>query len=319
MFKAIKNATASETSALLDDMANFQVASLETQWTVPDAINLLNGRLQRKQLSRLKRKKFMNLNQLNAIKQQYATLTNAEKTSNEKQVLSDKTKKALDVVRQTRIKYTQKILDTVAAECNRLYAVIHPNESIAISSLRLDPDKKASLLQGATFGSTSDVPPQAYFSESHLDTLGFCFWLAVVKHENPNGQVVIVLDDIFTSVDAAHIGRISDLLADESKHFSQVIITTHSRNWRDYFKLGNAPGKLTTQLIELQRWTHNRGVFSFNSKLAVEELEHVIQSTPFDRQAVASKSGVLLEAVLDSLALRFSRPLPRKPNAEYTR
>lgn len=318
LFKAITNATASETSALLDDMPNLQDASLETQWAVPAAINLIAWAVAKKTAITSERENVeRDLNQLNAIKQQYATLTNTEKTSNEKQVLTDKAKKALDVVRQARIKYTQKILDTVAAECNRLYAVIHPNESIAISSLRLDPDKKASLLQGATFGTSSDVPPQAYFSESHLDTLGFCFWLAVVKHENPDGQVVIVLDDIFTSVDAAHIGRISDLLADESKHFAHIIITTHSRNWRDYFKLGNAPG-LTTQLIELQRWTHNRGVFSFNSKLAVEELEHVIQSTPFDRQAVASKSGVLLEAVLDSLALRFGRPLPRKPNTEYT-
>lgn len=320
LLNAITSFTA---SALPSDMPTFQISLLEKHVAVNDSdvagsIALVAWAVTKKvAITGEKENVERDLNQLNAIKQQYVTLTVAELSSQEKEVLYEKARNALRVVRQERIEYTQKILDTVATECNLLYASIHPNESIAISSLRLDPDKKSSLLQGATFGTNLDVPPQAYFSESHLDTLGFCFWLAVVKHENPDGKVVVVLDDIFTSVDSAHIGRISDLLAEESKNFTQVIITTHSRNWRDYFKSGNAPG-LTTQLIELQRWTYNRGVFSFNSKLAVEELEHVIQTEPFDRQAVASKSGVLLEAVLDSLALRFGRPLPRKQNAEYT-
>ncbi len=172
---------------------------------------------------------------------------------------------ALAIVRKTRIEYTQEILDAVSGECNRLYSAIHPNESVAITKLELDPEKRASLTQKAVFQGHADVTPQGYFSESHLDTLAFCFWLALTKREFPNREAVLVLDDVFTSVDSQHIRRIADLIVEESQHFAHVLVTTHQRLWRDCYRNPHGAGK-RTQLIELQRWALAKGVSSYKDQ-----------------------------------------------------
>ncbi|WP_292806470.1 AAA family ATPase [Methylotenera sp.] len=255
--------------------------------------------------------------QVNSIKVQYEQVLVSIKSTERLEKLHISLDEAYNTVRLTRIEFTQKILNDIASECNRLYAGIHPKEPIAISKLELDVGKRASLNQAASFEGHNDVPPQAYFSESHLDTLGFCFWLALVKRDSPNADAVIVLDDVFTSVDAQHINRIAQLITDESKYFSHVIITTHQRLWRDIYRYQHGAGKVT-QMIELQHWSLSKGISNFKTKLAVDELIDFISAAPFDRQITASKSGVLLEAVLDYLALQYRCRVARTHDGSYT-
>ncbi|MBZ0071947.1 MAG: AAA family ATPase [Gammaproteobacteria bacterium] len=254
---------------------------------------------------------------INSIRVQFEQVQESTSVSEELAQLQAALQDAYDTARLTRIEFTQKILDDIATECNRLYALIHPNEPIAISRLALDQGKRASLSQAATFEGHDNVPPQAYFSESHLDTLGFCFWLALVKRESPNADVVVVLDDVFTSVDAQHINRISQLITDESKNFAQVIATTHQRLWRDIYRYQHGAGKLT-QMIELQRWSLSKGISNYKTRLAVDDLIASIAAAPFDRQVTASRAGILLEAVLDWLALQYRCRVARTHDGSYT-
>lgn len=255
--------------------------------------------------------------QINSVRELNERVQNSINTSELLEKLKIFLQQAYDVARLARIAFTQKILDEVAAECNRLYSQIHPSEPIAISKLELDQAKRASLNQAASFEGHLDVSPQAYFSESHLDTLGFCFWLAIAKLESPNKDTVIVLDDVFTSVDAPHINRIAQLITDESQNFSHVIITTHQRLWRDIYRNSHGPGKLT-QIVELQGWSLAKGISNYQTKLAVVELSDAIKLMPFDRQVAASKAGVLLEAILDYLALQYRSRVPRTSDNSYT-
>lgn len=254
---------------------------------------------------------------INSIRIQYGNVRDSSKLTEELEKLHVALHKAYDTVRLTRIEFTQKILDDIAAECNRLYAIIHPHEPIAISKLALDQGKRASLNQAATFEGHNNVPPQAYFSESHLDTLGFCFWLALARRESINADTIIVLDDVFTSVDAQHLNRIAKLITDEGQHFAQTIVTTHQRLWRDIYRYQYGAGKVT-QLIELQRWSLSKGISNYRTKLAVDELVAFIAATPFDRQVTASKAGILLEAILDYLALQYRCRVPRTHDGSYT-
>jgi energy-coupling factor transporter ATP-binding protein EcfA2 len=255
--------------------------------------------------------------QINSIRE----LNNRVQTSIERtehlERLQSALQEAYDIARLTRIEFTQRILDDVASECNRLYAIIHPNERISISRLALDQGRRASLNQAATFEGYKDVPPQAYFSDSHLDTLGFCFWIATAKRESPKADAVIVLDDVFTSVDSQHINRIAQLITDECHHFAHVIITTHQRLWRDIYRNPHGAGKLT-YLVELQRWSLAKGISNFKTRLSVDELVDAIKAAPFDRQVTASKAGVLLEATLDYLALQYRCRVPRTADNSYT-
>ena len=224
---------------------------------------------------------------------------------------------AHDVVRRGRIEFTQRILDDVARECNRLYAAIHPDEGIAIAKIELDQERRASINQTMDFAGHTEIAPQAYLSEAHLDTFGFCFWLAFAKREHPAGDAVLVLDDVFSSVDAPHMMRILDLIVQERVHFAQVIITTHQREWRDAYRNSHGPGNLT-ELIELQSWSLAQGIFSYQTPLAIDELRGVLGAAPFNRQVAAATAGVLLEATLDRLTFLYQCQVPRTRENVYT-
>lgn len=225
--------------------------------------------------------------------------------------------RAAEIVRETRIAFTDGILASVAKETNRLYGLIHPGEPIALSKLELDKARKASLIQLSRFEGKVDVPPQAYFSESHLDTLAFCFWLAVAKRESPGKDAVLVLDDVFTSVDAQHLSRISQLIVDEAQHFAHILLTTHQRRWRDVFRNQQGAGK-RAQLIELQRWSLSGGIRAYRTRLALDQLIASVNAAPFERQRVANEAGILLEAMLDHLALKYRCRVPRTYDNAYT-
>lgn len=198
------------------------------------------------------------INQFNSINQFYRRIIESEEELREAEALRQGLERALEIVQRERIAFIQRALAEVRDETNRLYALIHPDEPLGLDHLLLDENKKGSLLQICSFEGVSDVAPQAYFSESHLDTLGFCLWLAITKLSS-GGDAVVALDDVFTSVDSAHSTRILDLLMDECENFNQVIITTHSRQWRDRYTAQQIP-RDKTAFVELQGWTRGGGI-----------------------------------------------------------
>jgi energy-coupling factor transporter ATP-binding protein EcfA2 len=198
------------------------------------------------------------LNQHHAISQQYERVRESDVRIAEAQLIYQRLKRALEIVRGERIRFTQTVLGSITTECNRLYESIHPDEPLGLSEFKLDETKRASLLQGAHFLGHADVPPQAYFSESHLDTLGFCLFVSLAKLFS-NGSAILVLDDVFTSVDQPHLRRIIDLIAAESASFDQIIITTHYRRWREEYGYLTGPAG-SVGLVELSPWTLTRGV-----------------------------------------------------------
>lgn len=225
----------------------------------------------------------------------------------------ERLRNACTLVINKRRDFVQAILDEIIGEVNSLYQVIHPGEKIGLHRLEMDDAKRASLEQQATFEDKNGVVPQAYFSESHLDTFGFCLWFALAKRNNPK-KLVLVLDDVFTSVDAQHFCRISDLLAAEAANFQQVIIATHNRLWHDYYKNNGA----SVHLLKLEHWTLARGLRPHEDQILAVELVAALEADIFDRQAVASKAGVLLENVLDNLAAYYECSLKYRPGRGHT-
>jgi len=256
------------------------------------------------------------INQFNSINQFYRRIIQSEEELREAEALRLGLERALEIVRRERIAFIQRVLAEVRDETNRLYALIHPDEPLGLDQLLLDENKKASLLQICSFEGVRDVAPQAYFSESHLDTLGFCLWLAVAKLSS-GGDAVVVLDDVFTSVDSAHFTRILDLLMAECENFNQVIITTHSRQWRDRYAAQQIPHDKTA-FVELQSWTRGGGIRASRTRVNVEALLEHLEASPFDRQIVASKAGVLAESLFDWLTQVYECPLPRRRGGNYT-
>jgi energy-coupling factor transporter ATP-binding protein EcfA2 len=255
-------------------------------------------------------------NKLNAIRGYYQSIIETETNDTEATRTLARLNRMLEIVRGSRHEYVDNILDAVEDNCNRLYERLHPGETLGKLKLEMDPEQRGSLLQNAKFGDHDGIPPQAYFSESHLDTLGFCLFMAVAKHQSGE-DAIIVLDDVFTSVDAGHLTRVIKLLEEECSHCRQIIVATHYRDWLERYRISGGPGN-KVHLLHLRRWSYSAGVRSDKMKLAVDDLRNAIMRDPFERREVANQAGILLEALLDGLAMSYRCGVPRSPTNAYT-
>lgn len=206
------------------------------------------------------------LNQLNAIKSHLQLLATNDTELREQQRLAGHLARMLEVVERERKRYVSELMNNIAESVASLYARIHPNEPLGLPTFHMKERTTGSLELKANFGDISEAPPGAYYSEAHLDTLGLCVYLALAKHSGA-GNALVVMDDVLTSVDDAHLERIVDLLADEAPNFGHLIITTHSRAWCD--RLCRAKG-IRADLIELDGWDLKRGIQHRRSPMLAE-------------------------------------------------
>jgi hypothetical protein len=256
------------------------------------------------------------IHQRNAIKGHLETHTEQLKLSREYHALAQKLQRMLEIVSEERKGYVEGILDAISVEVERLYTALHPGEGIGKIRFYLKRTTIGSLEIDGHFQNVPGVLPQAYYSESHLDTLGICVFLALAKHFRTE-DTIVVLDDVVTSVDGPHLDRFVALLHSEAKHFNQVIVMTHYRPWRDRYRWAKGPAA-KTQVIELGPWTLQSGLQTVHFLTAIEELKKAVEKREFDRQAVASKAGIVLESMLDFITIRYRCSVPRNARNEYT-
>ena len=151
------------------------------------------------------------INQRNAVKGHNDTHIEKLKIAGSFAGLSQKLNKALAIVSQQRKAYVEGVLLAISGEVEKLYAKLHPGEGIGKIRFYLKPNAIGSLEFDAQFQTAPEIPPQAYYSESHLDTLGICVFLALAKYFMTDNTIV-VLDDVVTSVDGPHLDRFMRLL-----------------------------------------------------------------------------------------------------------
>lgn len=218
------------------------------------------------------------------------------------------------ILRDHRIKHANETLASISEDFAKLYHTIHPGEEIDNIRLYLHPTQKnAARFDGTLFGN-EEMTPVACLSESHLDTLGLCLFLALQKKENPKNTIVY-LDDAIASVDEAHMERLYALLLAEAKHFRHVIITSHYQPLRFKFRWG-----LLTQakvnFIELGKWTLKRGIILAKGPNSEIKFLRKYLGDGDDAATIAAKSGLVLERVFDFLTGIYQCRLPRNPGAE---
>jgi energy-coupling factor transporter ATP-binding protein EcfA2 len=230
--------------------------------------------------------------------------------------LTPKVERALTHCMEERQKFTDGIITEIADEVGKLYEAVHPGEGLNAIALPLDPAKRASMELMAKFAGL-DAPPQAYFSQSHLDTLGLCVFLALAARDR-SAETVLILDDVLGSVDEPHVERVIGMIYELSTKFQHTIVTTHYRPWREKFRWGWLKPGQACQFVELTAWAIADGIRVVSSLPEIERLKALLKETPIDPQAICSKSGVILEAVLDYLTQKYECAVPRRHGAAYT-
>lgn len=257
------------------------------------------------------------LNQHNLIKTQYNSIKESEAKAEKLQSLLTAATDALEIVETSRKDFVENELNEISGEVDRMYNLIHPNEEIGAVTLSLKDNALSSLVLEGKFHTEEGIPPQSVYSESHLDTLGICIFLALAKKYG-NRDTILVLDDVVMSVDEKHLDRFIELLHSEADSFGQIIMTTHYRPWKDRYKNHRASGG-GVHFIELRNWSLQNGIRVYNGKLELQELKgYVDNQEDFSRGNIASSSGRMLENILDYLTFKYRCKLPRNTENEYT-
>ena len=222
-----------------------------------------------------------------------------------------KLERALEICEQKRKAFLDTVLSAIAQEVGRLYEIIHPSEGLNKITLKLDPKKTGSLDLATQFLSRDDQPPNAYFSESHLDSLGLCIFLALAAMKDPQ-LTIVVMDDVLGSIDEPHVDRLIEMLYDESKKFKHTIITTHYQPWREKFRWGWLRNG-QCEMIELAIWEPVNGIATTGlSHAPLFELRQHLIATPPLIPSACSSAGILLEAICDYLITQFELDVPRR-------
>ena len=215
-----------------------------------------------------------------------------------------------------RQKFTDTIISEIAQDVGKLYELVHPGEGLDTIALELDPNRRASIKLKADFAG-QDVPPQAYFSQSHLDTLGLCVFLALAARDRAD-ETVLILDDVLGSVDEPHVERVIGMIYEVSKSFRHTIVTTHYRPWREKYRWGWLKPGQACQFVELTGWGIDDGIRLISSLPEIDRLKNLLDESPVDPQAICSKAGVILEAALDYLTQKYECRVPRRQSGAYT-
>lgn len=256
------------------------------------------------------------IEQHNHIKEQYDSIVRDTNKAESTQTLLKAIEKALNLAEQARKDFLEQELLSVSSDIESLYQKIHPDEGLGGIRLFLKENFKNSLALVSKFHGLEELTPQSVYSESHLDTLGICIFLALAK-KYCGEDTILVLDDVVMSVDEKHLDRFIDVLHDEVGQFAHVLITTHYRPWRDRYRHHRAPNS-QVHFVELKKWTIERGIRLQNGLTSIQELKEALEATDMDRQRIANLAGTTLENVLDFITLKFRSKLPRKPANDYT-
>ena len=124
---------------------------------------------------------------------------------------------------------SQLAIDELSADIQRMWAILHPGESIEGVRLYMpDGADKAIDIEVKFFG-VEQPSPRLTLSEGYRNSLGLCIFLAMAKRDTGTDRPLF-LDDVVVSLDRNHRGMIVELL---EKEFSdrQVVILTHDRAW----------------------------------------------------------------------------------------
>ena len=136
--------------------------------------------------------------------------------------------KILELYEQFEKKTMESVLQVMSEDINRFYTILHKQDDHEDVRLNFS-DKGRGITFKLKFHKQDVDQPIKYLSDSHLNSLGLCFFLASVKHLNQTTNFII-LDDVVNSIDANHRRQLIEIIRDHFQDY-QFLILTHDETW----------------------------------------------------------------------------------------
>lgn len=188
-------------------------------------------------------------------------------------------------------------LESISKDINELYLFMNASENVSeIELVPLDEDDEfVGITLQFKFHGKPESPPHKYLSESHLNCLGICLFLASVKTFNKLNRFII-LDDVISSFDTNHRTRFARLLVERFSDY-QIFLFTHEKDW---FELVSNMVKGKNWLIKKMYWDHENGAtiepLPFTLK---EEIESKLKKS--DTAGLGNSVRIYLEHLLKEI------------------
>jgi len=226
----------------------------------------------------------------------YQTLMSGYEGAARRHEIAEKIYSSFSSAKKTKV---HEIYLAIRDDVNNFSAKLHPNEGSRNIRLDIVPTRRASAnLLIDTLGK-SQQDPRGLESEGHLDALGICIFLAFVRKFNTDIPLVL-LDDVITTLDSGHRGRLAQLLLEEFSD-KQLVVTTHDGIWYEEFIAQERAHRKENDFknIEIVGWNLSSGPRIVNNRPRTESIEQKLSDG--DKGAAANEGRQYLEWILANL------------------
>ncbi len=196
-----------------------------------------------------------------SVKQAYAEISSLKRASD---ILTQQ-QQSMELIYNEFVKKQREglcsFLESISKDINDLYLFMNDSENVSeIKLIPLDSeDEFAGITLQFKFHSKSESPPHKYLSESHLNCLGICLFLASVKAFNKTNKF-FVLDDVISSFDTSHRGRFARLLIEKFSD-CQIFLFTHEKDWYE----------LVSNMIKGRNWDVKKITWDHENGASIDE------------------------------------------------
>jgi DNA repair exonuclease SbcCD ATPase subunit len=193
-----------------------------------------------------------------------------------------------------------EVMNAISEDVNKYFTeYLHPDDKI--EHVKLLPTEERGIEFQVQFHGEDVRPPRRVLSESHLNSLGICLFLASAKHFNQVSGFVI-LDDIVSSFDANHRRTLARLLRSEFPDM-QVLLLTHDDLWFSHLKLDLPKKDWIFQ--EIGQWSYEKGIqlIPFSPMSLRDEIRWLLDNNRID--SAANKTRILIEASMKDLCVQL--------------
>ena len=152
----------------------------------------------------------------------------------------------------------QNFLQRISQAINEYYLFMNPDEKVDDIELVCLDDKNGEFSGVAVNFKFHGKPVDSarkYLSESHVNALGLCLFLATARTFNKQSKVLI-LDDVISSFDKNHRAMFARLLAEKFSDL-QLVVLTHETEWYEY--LASLVKGVGWKILRTQ-WDHDAGI-----------------------------------------------------------
>jgi len=188
-----------------------------------------------------------------------------------------------------------RILEAISKDVSEYFKFLHPGEDFDQIELLLT--ERRGLEFKLKFYGRPVSPPLKVLSESHLNSLGICLFLASAQYFNKTNGFLI-LDDVVSSFDVNHRRTLARLLRRDKFSDTQFLLFTHDDLWFDLLKQDLPPNRWLFK--ELAKWSHENGVEIIESPMSLRErIQDRLNRNDID--GAANKCRTLIEGILKQI------------------